>query len=73
MSGRIVEDNVGDGKTTVLLTIAAMLAQSTPPPASQDDRRYSSEHVASITTLCLTNKDEITDSGLRRFLSKVEI
>ena len=64
----IVEGDGGDGKTTMILTIAAMLSQGTPPQTLQDGRLYPSEPVAPITTFYLTNEDEIADSSLKRFL-----
>ena len=64
----IVEGDGGDGKTTMILTIAALLSQGTPPPTLYDGRLYPSSPVAPITTFYLTNEDEIADSSLKRFL-----
>ena len=64
----IVEGDGGDGKTTMILTIAAMLSQGTPPPTLCDGHLYPSDPVNPITTFYLTNEDEIADSSLKRFL-----
>ena len=64
----IIEGDGGDGKTTMILTIAAMLSQGTPPPTLKDGRLSPSEPVTPVTTFYLTNEDEIADSSLKRFL-----
>ena len=64
----IVEGDGGDGKTTLILTIAAMLSQGTPPPTLQDGRLHPADPVDPVTTFYLTNEDEIADSSLKRFL-----
>ena len=64
----IVVGDGGDGKTTLILTIAALLSQGTPPPTLRDGHLYPSDPVEPVTTFYLTNEDEIADSSLKRFL-----
>lgn len=55
----IIKGVTGAGKTTTILTIAAMLSQGIQPP---------SQPCSPITTLYLADEDEVADSSLKRFL-----
>ena len=63
----IVEGDGGDGKTTLILTVAAMLSRGTPPPTLRDGHLYDATLREPITTFYLTNEDEIADSSLKRY------
>ena len=63
----IIEGDGGDGKTTLILTIAAMLSQGIKPPTLQEGHLCAAEQIEPITTFYLTNEDEISDSSLKRF------
>ncbi|MBR4235955.1 MAG: AAA family ATPase [Clostridia bacterium] len=63
----IVEGDGGDGKTTMILTVAAMLSNGQRPPTLQDGHLYDAEPIEPCTTFYLTNEDEISDSSLKRF------
>ena len=63
----IVEGDGGDGKTTMILTVAAMLSNGRRPPTLQDGHLYDAEPIEPCTTFYLTNEDEISDSSLKRF------
>ena len=63
----IVEGDGGDGKTTLILTVAAMLSRGTPPPTLRDGHLYDATPREPITTFYLTNEDEIADSSLKRY------
>ena len=64
----LIEGDGGDGKTTLILTIAAMLSRGTPPPALREGRLVPAYPIEPVTTFYLTNEDEISDSSLKRFL-----
>lgn len=64
----IIEGDGGDGKTTMILTIAAMLSQGLQPPALERGHLLPSQPTEPITTFCLTNEDEVADSSLKRFI-----
>ena len=64
----LIEGDGGDGKTTLILTIAAMLSRGTPPPALREGRLVPADPIDPVTTFYLTNEDEISDSSLKRFL-----
>ena len=64
----IIEGDGGDGKTSMILTIAAMLSQGTQPPALERGHLQPSLSVDPITTFYLTNEDEVADSSLKRFI-----
>ncbi len=64
----IVEGDGGDGKTTMILTIAAMLSQGIAPPALERGHLLPSQPCSPITTFYLTNEDEVADSSLKRFI-----
>lgn len=63
----IIEGDGGDGKTTMILTIAAMLSQGIQPPALVRGHLQPSNSCDPITTFYLTNEDEVADSSLKRF------
>ena len=64
----LIEGDGGDGKTTLILTIAAMLSRGTPPPTLREGRLVPADPIEPVTTFYLTNEDEIADSSLKRFL-----
>lgn len=64
----IIEGDGGDGKTTMILTIAAMLSQGTQPPALERGHLLQSAACDPVTTFYLTNEDEVADSSLKRFV-----
>jgi len=64
----IIEGDGGDGKTTMILTIAAMLSQGIQPPALVRGHLQPSNSCDPITTFYLTNEDEVADSSLKRFV-----
>ena len=64
----IIEGDGGDGKTTMILTIAAMLSQGIQPPALMRGHLQPSNSCDPITTFYLTNEDEVADSSLKRFV-----
>ena len=64
----IIEGDGGDGKTTMILTIAAMMSQGIQPPALEQGHLLPTQTVEPITTFYLTNEDEVSDSSLRRFV-----
>ena len=64
----LIEGDGGDGKTTLILTVAAMLSRGDPPPTLQGGRLLPAQPVPPVTTFYLTNEDEIADSSLKRFL-----
>ncbi len=64
----IIEGDGGDGKTTLILTIAAMLSQGTPPPALERGHLRPSAPISPVTTFYLTNEDEVADSSLKRYI-----
>ena len=64
----IIEGDGGDGKTSMILTIAAMMSQGMQPPALERGHLQPSLSVEPITTFYLTNEDEVADSSLKRFI-----
>ena len=64
----IIEGDGGDGKTTMILTIAAMLSQGIQPPALVRGHLQPSTSCEPITTFYLTNEDEVADSSLKRYV-----
>ena len=64
----IIEGDGGDGKTTMILTIAAMLSQGIQPPPLERGHLLPSTSCEPITTFYLTNEDEVADSSLKRFV-----
>lgn len=63
----IVQGDGGDGKTTMILDIAARLSKGIQPPALENGELHELPPTAPITTFYLTNEDEIADSSLVRF------
>lgn len=64
----IVQGDGGDGKTTMILNIAALLSQGIAPPSLVDGELEQDPEVHEpITTFYLTNEDEVADSSLVRF------
>ena len=64
----MLEGDGGEGKTTLILTVAAGLSVGQPPPTLQDGRLIPADLVEPVSTFYLTNEDEIADSSLRRFI-----
>lgn len=64
----IIEGDGEDGKTTMILTIAAMLSQGIQPPALVRGHLQPSTSCEPITTFYLTNEDEVADSSLKRYV-----
>ena len=64
----IIEGDGGDGKTTMILTIAAMLSQGIQPPSLIRGHLVPQPPCEPITTFYLTNEDEVADTSLVRFL-----
>ena len=64
----MLEGDGGDGKTTLILTVAAMLSRGELPPTLKEGKLVPADPVEPATTFYLTNEDEISDSSLRRFL-----
>ena len=64
----IIEGDGGEGKTTMILTIAAMMSQGIQPPALEQGHLLPTQKVDPITTFYLTNEDEVSDSSLKRFV-----
>jgi len=64
----LIEGDGGDGKTTMILTVAAMLSKGIQPPAMMQGHLYPSESCDPITTFYLTNEDEVSDTTLKRFI-----
>ena len=54
----IIEGDGGDGKTTMILTIAAMLSQGIQPPSLIRGHLVPQPPCEPITTFYLTNEDE---------------
>lgn len=64
----IIEGDGGDGKTTMILTVAALLSQGMAPPALERGHLLEPEQTEPVTTFYLTNEDEVADSSLKRFI-----
>ena len=64
----IIEGDGGDGKTTMILTVAALLSQGIQPPALERGHLLEPKQTQPITTFYLTNEDEVADSSLKRFI-----
>lgn len=64
----LIEGDGGDGKTTMILTIAAMMSKGTQPPTMEQGKLFPTEICDPITTFYLTNEDEVADTSLKRFI-----
>ena len=64
----IIEGDGGDGKTTMILTIAAMLSVGIQPPSLIRGHLVDEPTCDPVTTFYLTNEDEVADSSLKRFI-----
>lgn len=64
----LIEGDGGDGKTTMILTIAAMVSQGIQPPTMEQGHLFPSGSCEPITTFYLTNEDEVADTSLKRFI-----
>lgn len=63
----LIEGSGGDGKTTMILTIAAMISQGIMPPTLKDGELLPSQSCEPQTVFYLSNEDEVPDSSLKRF------
>ena len=63
----LIEGSGGDGKTTMILTIAAMISQGIMPPTLKDGELLPSQTCEPQTVFYLSNEDEVPDSSLKRF------
>lgn len=63
----IIQGDGGDGKTTMILDIAARLSRGIQPPALIDGKLVEQDPTDPITIFYLTNEDEVADSSLVRF------
>ena len=64
----IIEGDGGDGKTTMILTIAAMLSKGIQPPSLVRGHLIDEPDCDPITTFYLTNEDDAADTSSVRFL-----
>ena len=64
----IVEGDGGDGKTTMILTIAAMLSQGKTPPSLVRGHLVDETDCESANVFYLTNEDEVADTSLVRYI-----
>ena len=64
----LIQGDGGDGKTTMILTIAAMVSRGVKPPTLFQGKLCPSESCPPVTTFYLTSEDEIADTTLRRFI-----
>ena len=64
----LIQGDGGDGKTTMILTIAAMVSRGVKPPTLFQGKLCPSESCPPVTTFYLTSEDEISDTTLRRFI-----
>ncbi len=64
----LVEGNGGDGKTTLMLTIAALLSQGIKPPTLENGELLPSESIEPITTFFVTNEDGVGDMAIPRYI-----
>ena len=64
----IIEGDGGEGKTTAILAVAAMLSQGIQPPALVNGHLQEEQRVDPITIFYASNEDEIADSTIPRFL-----
>lgn len=64
----IFEGDGGDGKTTMILTIAAMLSQRIQTPTLVRGHLQPSTSCEPATTFYLTNEDEVAESSLKHFV-----
>ena len=64
----IVEGDGGEGKTTMILAVAAMLSRGVQPPALVNGHLEEEKNVEPITIFYASNEDEIEDSTIPCFL-----
>ena len=64
----LIQGDGGDGKTTMILTIAAMVSRGVKPPTLFQGKLCPSESCPPVTTFYLTSEDEIADTTLKRFI-----
>ena len=64
----LIQGDGGDGKTTMILTIAAMVSRGVKPPTLFLGKLCPSVSCPPVTTFYLTSEDEIADTTLRRFI-----
>ena len=64
----IVQGDGGDGKTTMMLAIAAMLSRGRKPPTMKNGSLLPSESCEPMNTFFASTEDEVEDSAVPRFL-----
>ena len=64
----IVQGDGGEGKTTMMLAVAAMLSRGIKPPTMQRGSLLPSESCEPINIFYASTEEEIADSALPRFL-----
>ena len=64
----IIEGDGGEGKTTAILAVAAMLSSGIQPPALVNGHLETEQMTDPITIFYASNEDEIADSTIPRFL-----
>lgn len=64
----IIEGDGGDGKTTMILTIAAMLSQGKVPPSLVRGHLVEEADCEPANIFYLTNEDEVADTSLVRYI-----
>ena len=64
----IIEGDGGDGKTTMILAIAAMLSQGIQPPAMINGQLRPSKKIRPVNTFYLSIEDGLTDTILPCYL-----
>ena len=64
----IIEGDGGEGKTTAILAVAAMVSRGIQPPALVNGHLQQEQHIEPNTVFYASNEDEIADSTIPRFL-----
>lgn len=64
----IVQGDGGDGKTTMMLAVAAMLSRGIKPPTLKNGSLLPSESCEPINIFFASTEEEIADSALPRYL-----
>jgi len=64
----IIEGDGGEGKTTAILAVAAMLSRGVQPPALVNGHLQGEQRIEPITVFYASNEDEIADSTIPRFI-----
>lgn len=64
----IIEGDGGEGKTTAILAVSAMLSRGIQPPALVNGHLEMEQKAEPVTVFYASNEDEIADSTIPRFL-----